>query len=66
MWDLGLIWGLLEKSSLVDDSPMEEYFDWLIKDYKVFKRRFTIGTVDVSDGSFMVFDQTNILKHELA
>ena len=51
---------------MVDDSPMEEYFDWLIKDYKVFKRRFTIGTVDVSDGSFMVFDQSNLLKSELA
>jgi predicted acylesterase/phospholipase RssA len=65
MWDLGLIWGLLEKKGLVDDSPMEEYFDWLIKDFTHFKRRFSVGTVDVSTGDFVVFDETNILKNEL-
>jgi len=65
-WTLGPLWGLLEKPSLLNDDPMAAYFDWLISDFNDFKRRFTVGTVDISSGEFVTFDQTNIVKAELA
>ena len=65
-WDLGPLWGILNKPSLLDDDPMPKYFDWLLEDLGRIKRRFTIGTVDISTGEFVTFDQTNIVKAELS
>ena len=65
-WKLGPLWGFWMKAGLLDDEPMFSYFQYLLEDFDSFKRRFTIGTVDIASGEYVTFDQTNILKEDLA
>lgn len=65
-WRLGPLWGLIDKSSLVDDSPMFTYFDEQLKDLGEIKRRFTIAAVDVGTGEYVTFNQTNTDKDSIA
>lgn len=50
----------------MDNSPLLAFLQGMISKFDEFGRRITIGTVDINDGSFHRFDQTNIAFADLA
>lgn len=51
--------GLLFKAGMVDNSPLLAFLQNMIAPFDDFARRITVGTVDINDGTFHKFDQSN-------
>ena len=59
-WYLTPLDGLLFKAGMVDNSPLLNFLSTtVIAKHTDFGRRITIGTVNINDGTFHKFDQTN-------
>ena len=51
---------------MVDNSPLLAFLQSMLEPYDDFGRRITVGTVDINDGTFHKFDQTNTDFHDMA
>ena len=59
--------GLLFKAGMVDNSPLLAFLQGtVIAGHTDFGRRITVGTVNINDGSFNKFDQTNTSYDDMA
>ena len=65
-WYLTPLDGLLFKAGMVDNSPLLEFLQNMIAPFDDFGRRITVGTVNINDGKFNRFDQTNTAFHDMA
>jgi len=65
-WFLTPLDGLLTKPGMVDNSPLLAFLQNMLEPYDTFGRRITVGTVDINDGSFHRFNQTNTDFHDMA
>ena len=65
-WKFGKVEGLTLKQGAVDNSPMTAFLTSILEQFDGFKRRVTLAAVNVNDGTFTEFDQTNIEFMELA
>lgn len=65
-WYLTPLDGLLFKAGMMDNSPLLEFLEGMIAPFDDFGRRITIGTVDINDGTFHRFDQTNTAFPDIA
>jgi len=65
-WYLTPIDGLLLKAGMVDNSPLLAFLQNMLEPFSDYGRRITVGTVDINDGSFHRFNQTNTDFHDMA
>ena len=66
-WYLTPLDGLLFKAGMVDNSPLLAFLQsTVIAGHTDFGRRITVGTVNINDGSFNKFDQTNTSYADMA
>ena len=56
-WPGGLVWGLLEKSSIFDNRPLYQLLTDIFKTFPEGVRRTSIvGTVDINDAEYLRWD----------
>ena len=62
MWPGGFEQGLANESGLLDDSPLLTYISNVASQFSGFKRKITVGSVDVNTGDFKTFSEDSDYK----
>ena len=65
-WYVTPLDGLLLKAGMMDNSPLLKFLESLLAPLSGFKRRITVGTVNINDGTFHRFDQSNTAFADMA
>ena len=55
-WYMTPVDGLLFKAGMIDNSPLLKFLENMLAPFSEFKRRITIGAVNINDGTFHRFD----------
>ena len=65
-WRFGKLQGVIQKNGAVDNSPLLAFLKKTLATLDDFKRRVTLATVNVNDGTYTQFTQKNLQFTELA
>ena len=59
-WAIGKISSLFVYHSVIDNTPLLNFLTDQLNQFDSIKRRFTLSAIDVENGEYVHFDQTNI------
>jgi len=59
-WPEGILYGLLHKSGIFDNSPLLDMSNAILSKFTSIKRRFAMGTDDSVDGEYVIMTEKNI------